>query len=78
MRLIDADAFFEDFPEIRDYEYASQSYEVEAEPVKHGRWIGHQLSSMVTCSVCGVVGWNRYYNYCPNCGARMFVEGAEE
>ena len=43
----------------------------EVEPVKHGRWIGHHLSSMVTCSVCGVVGWNRYYNYCPNCGAQM-------
>lgn len=30
MRLIDADAFFNDFPEMRDYEYASQEYEVDA------------------------------------------------
>lgn len=29
-RYIDADAFFEDFAEIRDYEYASQDYEVDA------------------------------------------------
>lgn len=29
-RLIDADAFFEKFAEIRDYEYASQEYEVDA------------------------------------------------
>ena len=29
-RLIDADAFFEEFAEIRDYEYASQEYEVDA------------------------------------------------
>lgn len=29
-RLIDADAFFEDFAEIRDYEYASHEYEVDA------------------------------------------------
>ena len=41
------------------------------EPVRRGRWIGHHLSSMVTCSVCGVDGWNRYYSYCPNCGAKM-------
>ena len=27
-RLVDADAFFEDFPEIRDYEYASNEYTV--------------------------------------------------
>lgn len=33
MRLIDADAFFNDFPELRDYEYASQEYEVDAVPV---------------------------------------------
>ena len=33
MRLIDADAFFNDFPELRDYEYTSQEYEVDAEPV---------------------------------------------
>lgn len=29
-RLIDADAFFNDFPELRDYEHASQDYEVDA------------------------------------------------
>ena len=28
-RYIDADAFLEDFPELRDYEYASQEYEVD-------------------------------------------------
>ena len=33
-RLIDADAFFNDFPELRDYEYASQEYEVDAEPTE--------------------------------------------
>lgn len=33
MRLIDADAFFDDFSETRDYEYISQEYEVDAVPV---------------------------------------------
>lgn len=28
-RYIDADAFFADFPELRDYEYASQEYEAD-------------------------------------------------
>ena len=34
MRLIDADAFFNDSSEMRDYEYALQEYEVDAEPVR--------------------------------------------
>jgi len=34
MRLINADDFFNDFPELRDYEYASQEYEVEAIPIE--------------------------------------------
>lgn len=82
MRLIDADKFFEDFPEIRDYEYASQSYEVEVEPVKSGRWeITEAYPHNVYCSVC----YKRYAQthwavwedgslpraYCPNCGAKM-------
>lgn len=33
MRLIDADAFFNEFSEIRDYEFASQEYEVDAVPI---------------------------------------------
>jgi len=40
---------------------------IEAEPVKHGRWIwkDHYL----VCSECGEE--NDRKNYCPNCGARM-------
>lgn len=49
---------------------------VEAEPIKHGRWIeiGHPWYE---CSECGertaVVNLNGevVWNYCPNCGARM-------
>lgn len=36
MRLIDADAFFNEFSELKDYEFASQEYEVEAIPIE---WI---------------------------------------
>ena len=47
---------------------------IEAEPVKHGRWIEHIDHEMLTgydeCSVChfGTIGQS---NYCPNCGAKM-------
>ena len=53
--------------------------ELKAEPVRHGEWI----SKMVTrdgeyagwiCSNCGYFTANSkacFYNYCPNCGARM-------
>lgn len=46
MRLIDADAFFNDFPEMRDYEYASQEYEVDA-------------AEVVRCKDC--IHWYREY-----------------
>lgn len=82
-RLIDADAFFNDFPEMRDYEYASQNYEVDAEPVRHGRWLDVLVvdddegeTDGVECSVCGYtdinVYWAKtYHRFCPNCGAKM-------
>lgn len=46
---------------------------VDAEPVKHGRWVwkGHYL----VCSECGEE--NDRKNYCPNCGAQMFDEVEE-
>ena len=41
-----------------------------------GEWIAHGDCGVTECSVCG---WNveEYveYNYCPNCGAKMEVEG---
>ena len=52
-------------------------------PVMHGRWEHtHTTDSLWnecwTCSICGMedegfIRWN--YNYCPNCGARMDLEG---
>lgn len=46
---------------------------IEAEPVKHGRWM-----YPFYCSECGFTPYyssDLTYNYCPNCGARM--EGNE-
>jgi hypothetical protein len=42
---------------------------IEAEPVKHGRWM-----YPFYCSECGFTPYyssDLTYNYCPNCGARM-------
>ena len=72
MRLIDADAFFNDFPELKNYEHASQEYEVDAEPVKHGHWVVDEDGN-IKCSECGCHGIGD--NYCERCGAKM--EGKE-
>ena len=46
---------------------------VEAEPVKHGRWIDTTVTvgwPKWSCSVCGGDGRGDY-KFCPWCGARM-------
>ena len=55
MRLIDADAFFNDFPEMRDYEYASQEYEVDAVEVVRCK----------DCYYCATEkSFGKVYHYC--------------
>lgn len=54
---------------------------IEAEPVRHGRWISLEVwfnKSILKCSVCGntlnmdgVNAGRGDANFCPNCGARM-------
>lgn len=61
---------------------------VEAEPVKHGKYIGTEFDGYADgcpvyyewkCSECGCVFEEEEptYNYCPNCGAKM-DEGKED
>lgn len=61
---------------------------IEAEPVKHGRWREYNYPGQecVYCSACKteyypddliVIGVNDYPYYCPNCGARMDLEGED-
>ena len=46
-------------------------------PIKHGRWIEkhgilHPLEEDGVCSICKyVTGFYNFFNYCPNCGAKM-------
>ena len=48
---------------------------IEAEPVRHGRW--KKRMNERTCSLCKFIYYsnNDEWNYCPNCGAKMDLEG---
>ncbi len=48
-------------------------------PVKHGEWL---QTNIFKCSECGYSfepeGYTAYFNYCPNCGAKMDGKDDEE
>lgn len=52
---------------------------IEAEPVRHGRWIEKPFlfGTSNFCSICDSFYGMPHgkYNYCPNCGAKMDLEG---
>ena len=93
-RLIDADALKEYFKTIRKYhvgkysewylaDVLEQQPTIDAEPVKHGKWIwkGEDGDSRWMCSECKCKeyvptcnGVPNIWDYCPNCGARMDAE----
>lgn len=53
---------------------------IEAEPVRHGRWIQDQQSKFehrYNCSVCNSRLIGEPTNYCHNCGARLDAEESE-
>lgn len=51
----------------------------DVQPVRHGRWIKtigeNGVTSACRCNLCGFED-NRFslFNYCPNCGAKMYEE----
>ena len=88
MRLIDADEAiinfgfeWDDISPTRDefVEFIKKQPTIEAEPVKHGRWIDaypdiepNPMFMYGICSECGFEqGISKYLNYCPNCLAKM-------
>lgn len=91
VRLIDGNALAEsDIAKIIDqYLYnqcnltvgfaAALMPEIEAEPVRHGRWLNARISGddFKKCSECECYIENTYFandynvRYCPNCGAKM-------
>lgn len=57
-------------------EYAENLPKVDAEPVRHGRWI-HDINNRYGCSECmarETMSHRNPKNYCPNCGAKMDLE----
>lgn len=88
MRLIDADSL--ETHEIYEGEWVRVVYAddidnaptIDAEPVRHGRWIERKSYPGVACycSECNYKNYGRPYqntyfivpyNFCPNCGAKM-------
>ena len=91
MRLIDADPLREglfessQFDTYNDYSMMLDTIDlaptIEAEPVKHGRWIKCTGDSRLICSVCKckehvptINGKPIVWVCCPNCGTRMDEE----
>ncbi len=70
------DSLAEGFTEVHILIKSAPS--VEAEPVRHGRWIEkpYLLGTSRFCSLCGSnYGMpHEVYNFCPNCGAKMDLE----
>ena len=87
MRLIDADALKKQFPEnigvglwhfTGVWAVIANAPTIEAEPVRHGRWVSDEADILFHCSVCETqisTSWDydcdEMWNYCPHCGARM-------
>lgn len=55
-------------------------YFIDAEPVRHGKWIFSHGHAEGACTLCNFKIYGRPYNntylivpynYCPNCGAKM-------
>ena len=89
-RLIDADKLRKDVLDMPNcYNGFSDTYDkamiidlideqptVDAESVKHGRWIEphrtYDKRAYVQCTNCGETQYlGRFMKYCPNCGAKM-------
>lgn len=59
-----------------NYRFLAEQPKVEAEPVRHGRWImlepyGAHHTRRRKCSECGEIKAQELTNFCPNCGAEM-------
>ena len=86
MRLIDAWKLCEYANNLKDKQVDANDImrfpTVDAEPIRHGKWIDDRVAFYKQCSECGAyVRANLYevfldcdirdLHYCPNCGAKM-------
>ena len=60
-------------------DYIDSEPAADVAPMRHGRWIIDSAGGKIACSDCGCIylGYNGRLtpNYCPNCGAKMDLEG---
>ena len=90
MRAIDADELYYAISETsKDAGFYRAIYDgflniinrsptIEAEPVRHGRWVSDEGDVLFHCSECETqisTSWDydcdEMWNYCPHCGAKM-------
>lgn len=60
----------------------------DVEPVVHGKWVKAHWKNSVSCANCSICGFEAYhydfrgvqktYDYCPNCGAQMGLDTADD
>lgn len=89
MRLIDANRLLDNVVHIGHEHFVTEEFikaspTVEAESVRHGKWNRHNFlrrsrygeveDIRFTCNRCGHM-FDRVYNYCGNCGAKMDERG---
>lgn len=88
MRLIDSDALLELYADTKQINFAVYNVPVpvvrqnildmptiEAEPVRHGRWIISSDGYYPYCSECKAEPKSgNMTKYCPNCGSKMDKE----
>ncbi len=61
-----------------DYDMIVQFPTIDAEPVRHGRWIAQDNTyTRYMCSECESKNHGGHEKYCPNCGAKMDGENDE-
>ena len=58
-----------------EYDLIDKCPTIDAEPVRHGRWINPRLNKYGhpchQCSECLFVASQKDRNFCPDCGAKM-------
>lgn len=74
-------ASYEELSTFADEIAELATYPIEAEPVRHGRWLYDKENGAtgiyLFCSCCReLIYQTGDFNYCPNCGAKM--DGGEE
>lgn len=68
----------DNYPLMIEWSDVKAAPAVDAEPVRHGRWIRQDNTfTRYMCSECESKNHGGHENYCPNCGAKMDLKEYE-